>query len=68
MFILSCTPRVFIISSTVDKFCGFQLSRVETFQKRSHPGNGFHSQAYATTQDLWEDHCGAYFILVKHML
>ena len=50
MFILSCTPRVFIISSTVDKLCGFQLSRVETCQKRSHPGNGFHSRAYANTR------------------
>ena len=66
MFILSCTPRVFIISSTVDKLCGFQLSRVETCQKRSHPGNGFHL-GHTPTQDLWEDHCGGYFIVTKNM-
>ena len=46
----------------------FQLLRAETFQKRSHPGNGFHSQAYTMTQDLWEDHCGADFILAKNMV
>ena len=39
---------------------------VETFQKRSHHVNGFHSQTYAMTQDLWEDHCGAYFILSRN--
>ena len=40
----------------------FVLPAIESFQKRSHPGN-----AYAMTHDLWEDHCGAYSILAKNL-
>ena len=40
----------------------FVLPAIESFQKRSHPGN-----AYAMTNDLWEDHCGAYSILAKNL-
>ena len=40
----------------------FVLPAIESFQKRSHPGN-----AYAMTHDLWEDHCGGYSILAKNL-
>ena len=40
----------------------FVFPAIESFQKRSHPGN-----AYAMTNDLWEDHCGAYSILAKNL-